>query len=117
MICRDHEQGIDGFADVDAWWSSDSFDLIKPRVIGALLAQQPTCYFSLTSFILTMSLVNSHVFERSMGHQISREDARFHMHTSDGQHYLSNQQVRSCTDLALASLTVVLIVGGPCDDV
>ena len=46
-----------------------------------------------------MSLVNNRVFERSMGHRISREDARFHMHTSDGQHYPSNQQVKSCTDL------------------
>ena len=62
------------------------------------LAQQLTCYPP-TSSTLVMSLVNSCVFERSMGHQISREDARFHMHTSDGQHYLSNQQVRSCTDL------------------
>ena len=46
-----------------------------------------------------MSLVNNRVFERSMGHRISCEDARFHMHTSDGQHYPSNQQVRFCTDL------------------
>ena len=52
-----------------------------------------------TSSILAMSLVNNRVFERSMGHRISREDARFHMHTSDGQHYPSNQQVKSCTDL------------------
>ena len=45
-----------------------------------------------------------------MGHQISREDARFHLHTSDGQHYPSNQQVRSCTDLILTNLTVVLVM-------
>ena len=55
--------------------------------------------FPSTSSILAMSLINNCVFERSMGHRISREDARFHMHTSDGQHYPSNQQVRSCTDL------------------
>ena len=52
-----------------------------------------------------MSLINNRVFERSMGHRISREDARFHMHTSDGQHYPLNQQVKSCTDLVLFNLT------------
>ena len=62
------------------------------------LAQQLACYPP-TSSTLAMSLVNSRVFERFMGHRISREDARFHMHTSDGQHYPSNQQVNSCTDL------------------
>ena len=30
-----------------------------------------------------------------MEHQISRQDTRFHLHTSDGQYYLSNQQVRT----------------------
>ena len=45
-----------------------------------------------------MSLVNSRTFEHSMGHWISCEDARFHMHTSDRQHYLLNQQ---WVDLAL----------------
>ena len=63
-----------------------------------------------------MSLINNHVFERSMGHRISCEDARFHMHTSDGQHYLSNQQVRSCPDLGLTNLTIALVVGGLGDD-
>ena len=63
-----------------------------------------------------MSLINNRTFERSMGHQILREDTQFHLHTSDGQHYLSNQQVRSCTDLGLTNLTRVLVVGGPCDD-
>ena len=28
-----------------------------------------------------------------MGHQISQEDTHFHLHTSDGQHYLLNRQV------------------------
>ena len=54
-----------------------------------------------------MSLINNRTFECSMGHQISHEDARFHLHTGDGQHYPSNQQVRSCTDLILTNLTVV----------
>ena len=36
-----------------------------------------------------------------MGHQISQEDAQFHLHTSDGQHYPSNQQVGSCPDLVM----------------
>ena len=49
----------------------------------------PLVTFLSASSILTMSLINNHVFERSMGHRISREDARFHMHTSDGQHYVS----------------------------
>ena len=30
-----------------------------------------------------------------MGHQISRQDAHFYLHTSDGQHYPLNQQVRT----------------------
>ena len=62
------------------------------------LAQQLACHPQ-TCSTLAMSLVNNRVFERSMGHRISREDTRFHMHTSDGQHYPSNQQVKSCTDL------------------
>ena len=81
------------------------------------LAQQLACLlpFELLQYS-AMSLINNRTFERSMGHQISREDAQFHLHTSDGQHYLSNQQVRSCTDLGLTNLTRVLVVGGPCDD-
>ena len=51
--------------------------------------------------LLAMSLINNRTFERSMGHQISCQDARFHLHTSDGQHYLSNQQVRHRQDSAL----------------
>ena len=63
-----------------------------------------------------MSLVNNRTFERSMGHWISRQDARFHLHTSEGQHYPLNQQVRSCLDLVLTNLTVVLVVGRPGND-
>ena len=73
-------------------------DPIKPKDVGVVWLNNSLVTHS-TSSILAMSLVNNRVFERSMGHQISREDARFHMHTSDGQHYPSNQQVRSCTDL------------------
>ena len=101
MIFCDYEQGLCGFADVDVWRSSDSLDPIKPKVVRVVLTQQLACYLPLlpTTPILTMSLINNHTFERSMGHQISREDAWFHLHTSDGGHYLSNQQVRSCPDL------------------
>ena len=49
--------------------------------------------FVSSHLLLTMSLINNCTFEHSMGHQISREDAHFHLHTGDGQHYLSNQQV------------------------
>ena len=62
--------------------------------------------------IPVMSLINNRTFERSMGHHISRQDACFHLHTSDGQHYPSNQQVRHRQDSALMSLIGVLIVGG-----
>ena len=47
-----------------------------------------------------MSLINNRTFEYSVGHQILQEDTHFHLHTSDGQHYPSNQQVRSHPDLA-----------------
>ena len=86
-------------ADVVVWRSSDSLDPIKPKGVGVIWLNNSLVTSLLASSLLAMSLVNSRVFERSMGHQISCEDARFHMHTSDGQHYLSNQQVRSCTDL------------------
>ena len=98
-MCRDHEWGYVGFADIEVWRSSDPLDPIKPKGIGVVWLNNLLVTFTPTSFTLAMSLVNSCVFEHSMGHQISREDARFHMHTSDGQHYPSNQQVRSCTDL------------------
>ena len=70
---------------------SDPFVPIKPKGSWS--------YFGLTTRLLpfhhlplplAMSLINSHTFEHSMGHQISWEDARFHLHTSDGQHYPSN---------------------------
>ena len=67
--------------------------------VGVVWLNNSIVTLPLTPSILAMSLVNNRVFERSMGHRISREDAHFHMHTSDGQHYPSNQQVRSCTDL------------------
>ena len=99
MICRDREQKECGSADVEVWRSSDPLDPIKLKGVGVVRLNSSLVTPTPTSFTLAMSLVNNYVFERSMGHQISREDARFHMHTSDGQHYLSNQQVRSCTDL------------------
>ena len=74
-------------------------DRIKPKGVGVVWLNNSLVTFLPTSSLSAMSLVNNRVFERSMGHRISREDARFHMHTSDGQHYPSNQQVRSCTDL------------------
>ena len=98
-MCRDHERRECGSADVGMWRSSDPLDPIKPKGVGVVWLNNSLVTSTPTSFILVMSLVNSRVFERSMGHQISREDARFHMHTSDGQHYPSNQQVKSCTDL------------------
>ena len=74
-------------------------DPIKPKDVRVVWLNNSLVTSLPTSSILAMSLVNSRVFEHSMGHRISHEDARFHMHTSDGQHYPSNQQVRSCTDL------------------
>ena len=99
MICRDREWGLCGFADVGVWWLSDTLDPIKPKGVGVVWLNNSLVTSLSTSPILVMSLINNRVFERSMGHQISREDARFHMHTSNGQHYPSNQQVKSCTDL------------------
>ena len=86
-------------ADVVVWRLSDPLDPIKPKGVGVVWFNNSLVTFTPTSFTLAMSLVNNCVFERSMGHRISREDACFHMTTSDGQHYPSNQQVRSCTDL------------------
>ena len=91
--------GLRGFADVEVWRLPGPLDPIKPKATGVVWTDNSLVAFLTASPILTMSLVNNRVFERSMGHRISREDACFHMHTSDGQHYLSNQQVRSCTDL------------------
>ena len=115
-MCRDREQREYGFADVIVRRMSGPLDPIKPKVVGVVGS---TARLSSLVQLLqqsAMPLVNSHVFEHSMGHQISREDAHFHMHTSDGQHYPLNQQVRSCTDLVLTNLTIVLVVGRPCDD-
>ena len=86
-------------ADIEVWWSSDPLDPIKPKSVGVVWFNNSLVTSLLASSLLAMSLVNNRVFERSMGHRISREDACFHMHTSDGQHYPSNQQVRFCTDL------------------
>ena len=86
-------------ADVVVWRSSNPLDPIKPKGVGVVWLNNSLVTSLLAFSLLAMSLVNNRVFERSMGHRISREDARFHMHTSDGQHYPSNQQVRSCTDL------------------
>ena len=85
--------------DVVVWRLSDPLDPIKPKGVGVIWFNNSLVTSLLASSLLAMSLVNNRVFERSMGHQISREDAHFHMHTSDGQHYMSNQQVRFCTDL------------------
>ena len=76
-----------------------SLDPIKPKGVEVVWLNNLLVTLLPASSELAMSLVNNRVFERSMGHRISREDARFHMHTSDGQHYPSNQQVKSCTDL------------------
>ena len=85
--------------DVVVWRSSDSLDPIKPKGVGVVWLNNSLVTSLLASSLLVMSLINNCVFEHSMGHRISREDAHFHMHTSDGQHYPSNQQVKSCTDL------------------
>ena len=74
-------------------------DPIKLKDVGVVWSNNSLVTLLPASSILAMSLVNNCVFERSMGYRISRGDARFHLHTSDGQHYPSNQQVRSCTDL------------------
>ena len=99
MICHDREWRECGSADVEVWRLSDLLDPIKPKGVGVVWLNNSLVTSTSASSTLVMSLVNSRVFERSMGHRISREDARFHMHTSDGQHYPSNQQVKSCTDL------------------
>ena len=115
-MCHNHEREGCGSADVDTWQLSNSLDPIKPRAVRVIYPNNSLIILLLSTPILTMSLVNSCVFECSMGHRISREDARFHLHTSDGQHYPSNQQVRSCPDLGLTNLTAGLVVGRPCDD-
>ena len=86
-------------ADIEVWRSSDPLDPIKPKGVEVVWLNNSFVTSTPTSFTLAMSLVNNRVFERSMGHRISHEDARFHLHTSDGQHYLLNQQASSCTDL------------------
>ena len=98
-MCRDRERRLRGLADVEVWQPSDPLDPIKPKDIGVVLFNNSLVTFLSTSSILAMSLINNRIFERSMGHRISRGDARFHLHTSDGQYYPLNQQVKSCTDL------------------
>ena len=63
-----------------------------------------------------MSLINSCVFECSMGHCISRMDAQFHMHTSISQAYPSNQQVGMHHLSSLVELMAFSVVGGPSND-
>ena len=96
---RDREQRGMWVADVVVWRLSEFLDPIKPKDVGVVWLNNSLVTSPPVFSILVMSLINGRVFERSMGHRISHEDARFHMHTSDGQHYPSNQQVRSCTDL------------------
>ena len=98
-MCHDRERRLCGFAVVNVWRTSDVLDPIKPKAVEVVWLNNSLVTSTPSSPILAMSLVNNRVFERSMGHRISREDAHFHMHTSDGQHYPSNQQVSSCTDL------------------
>ena len=111
-MCHNHEWRIYGFADVDVWQSSNLPDPIKPKAVRVIWLISLLVTFLPTSPILAMSFVNNRTFKHSMGHQISCQDACFHLHTSDGQHYPSNQQVRHRQDSALLSLTGVLVVGG-----
>ena len=72
----------------------DLLDPIKPRGgVGVIWSNNSPVTFQSYYPLPAMSLINNHTFECSMGHQISWEDACFHLHTSDGQHYPSNQQV------------------------
>ena len=73
---------------------------------GALELFDPTTHLlpsSLLLLLLAMSLINNCTFEHSMGHQISWEDACFHLHTSDRQHYPSNQQVGCPIEVGLST--------------
>ena len=83
-MCHDHERGLCGFADVEVWRSSNPLDPIKPKGVGVVWLNNSLVISSPTSSELAMSLVNSRIFEHSMGHRISREDAHFHMHTVIG---------------------------------
>ena len=98
-MCRDHERGLCGSANQEVWRWFGPLDPIKPKVAEVVLLNNSLVTLPPAFSSLAMSLINNRVFECSMGHRISREDARFHLHTSDGQHYPSNQQVKSCTDL------------------
>ena len=62
-------------ADVVVWWLSDPLDPIKPKGAGVVWLNNLLVTSTPTSPILAMSLVNNCVFERSMGHRISCEDA------------------------------------------
>ena len=68
MICRDHERGLCGFADVEVWRSFDPLDPIKPRDVGVVWLSNSLVTSTPTRLTLAMSLVNNRVFERSMGH-------------------------------------------------
>ena len=72
---------------------SNSLDPIKLMGRWSCLIQQLACFLSSSYPLLVMSLINNRTFKCSMGHQISQQDARFHLYTSDGQHYPLNQQV------------------------
>ena len=64
---------------------SDPLDPIKPMDVGVICLNNLLVTFpSTTPLLLAMSLINNHTFECSMGHQISQEDARFHLHMSNG---------------------------------
>ena len=52
MMCHNLERRGSGFADVDAWRWHNSLDPIKPRAVGVVLVQQPTCHLS-TDFLYT----------------------------------------------------------------
>ena len=69
----------------------DPLEPIKLMDIGVICFNNLLVTFPSTTPFLAMSLINNHTFKRSMGNQISWEDACFHLHMSNGQHYLSNQ--------------------------
>ena len=67
-LCRDHERGGCGFADVVVWRMSDAPGPIKPKGVGVVWLNNSLVTSPPASSILAMALVNNRVFERSMGH-------------------------------------------------